>query len=84
MEWQLQDAKNQFSKVVKDAQANGPQVVTVRGERAVIVISAKDYDALIATKPSIVDHLLGGPDLYDAFAEAADRGDQASSREVAL
>jgi prevent-host-death family protein len=42
MEWQLQDAKNQFSKVIQKAKFDGPQVVTLRGERTAIVLSAKD------------------------------------------
>ncbi|TAI59496.1 type II toxin-antitoxin system prevent-host-death family antitoxin, partial [Bradyrhizobium sp. Leo170] len=38
MEWPLQDAKNQFSKVVQKARLEGPQVVTLRGERAAVVL----------------------------------------------
>ena len=40
MEWQLQDAKNHFSKVVQNARTEGPQIVTLRGERAAVVLSA--------------------------------------------
>ncbi len=48
MDWQLQDAKNQFSKVVQKARHEGPQEITVRGERTAVVLSARDYDALLA------------------------------------
>ena len=51
MEWQLQDAKNHFSKVVQSARTQGPQIVTLRGERAAVVLSARDYDALTASRP---------------------------------
>ncbi len=61
MEWQLQDAKNHFSKVVQKARHEGPQIVTLRGERAAVVLSAHDYDALRAGRPTLVDDLLGGP-----------------------
>jgi len=44
MEWQLQDAKNQFSKVVQKARFEGPQEITVRGERTAVVLSTRDYD----------------------------------------
>jgi prevent-host-death family protein len=75
MDWPLQDAKNQFSRVVQLARHEGPQVVTLRGERAAVVISAEDYDALRAGRPSFVDDLLAGPawdaDLADAVAERA-------------
>lgn len=44
--WKLQDAKAQFSKPVKEALKNGPQVVTRRGAAAVVIVSAKEYEAL--------------------------------------
>ena len=46
--WKLQDAKSQFSKVVKDALRNGPQYVTRRGSEAVVVLSVKEYEKLTA------------------------------------
>jgi prevent-host-death family protein len=39
--WKLQDAKSQFSKVVRLARAGKPQVVTVHGEAAVVISAAK-------------------------------------------
>ncbi|CEJ10452.1 Phd_YefM [bacterium YEK0313] len=71
MDWPLQDAKNQFSKVVQKARVEGPQVVTLRGERAAVVISAEDYDALRAGRPTLVDDLLAGPEWDDELADAA-------------
>lgn len=61
MDWPLQDAKNHFSKVVQRARTEGPQTVTLRGERAAIVLSAADYDALRAGRPTLVDDLLAVP-----------------------
>lgn len=84
MEWQLQDAKNQFSKVVQKAQQEGPQVVTLRGERAAVVLSARDYDALRANRPSLVDDLLAGPHWDDELAEAVAQRAKHPSRDVAL
>jgi prevent-host-death family protein len=48
MDWPLQDAKNRFSEVVQRARREGPQTVTLRGERAAVVLSAADYDDAIA------------------------------------
>lgn len=39
MEWQLQDAKNRFSKVVQRARHEVPQEITRRGERTAGVLS---------------------------------------------
>lgn len=84
MEWPLQDAKNQFSRVVQKARLEGPQIVTLRGERAAVVLSAADYDALRAGRPSLVDDLLAAPAWDDEFAEAVTTRAKTPSRDVAL
>ena len=45
-QWPLQDAKNQFSKVVDSALQGTPQVVTRRGVPVVVVLAAEQYDLL--------------------------------------
>lgn len=84
MEWQLQDAKNQFSKVVQKARHEGPQEITVRGERTAIVLSARDYDALRAGRLTLVDDLLAGPVWDDELADAVDARAKTPSRDVAF
>jgi antitoxin Phd len=44
--WQLQDAKNKLSQVVKDARESGPQVITVHGKEAVVVVSIEEFQRL--------------------------------------
>lgn len=46
--WKLQDAKSRFSEVVRAAQSDGPQHVTVHGKEAVVVLSAAEYSRLSA------------------------------------
>ena len=41
--WQLQEAKNKLSEVVRRAREEGPQTITVRGEDAVVVVDAAGY-----------------------------------------
>lgn len=82
MEWQLQDAKNQFSKLVQKARLEGPQIVTVRGERTAVVLSATDYDTLRVGRPTLVDDLLAGPTWDDEFIEAIGTRTKAPSRDV--
>lgn len=41
--WQLQDAKAQFSALVREAQTVGPQFVSVHGKPAVVVVSAYEF-----------------------------------------
>lgn len=84
MEWQLQDAKNQFSKVVQKARAEGPQVVTLRGEQTAVVLSIEDYNALKADRPSFVDALLGGPAWDDEMITAIEDRPDWPQRDLAL
>ena len=63
MRWQLQEAKQRFSEVVRRALDDGPQVVTRRGEEAVVVVSAQEYARLQGDKPDFAAFLLAAPDL---------------------
>jgi prevent-host-death family protein len=65
--WKLQDAKSQFSKVVQNALKSGPQYVTRRGTKAVVVLSVRDYEKLISNKLSFKDFLLGCPKMDEDF-----------------
>ena len=64
-EWQLQDAKNKFSEVVKLAQL-APQMVKVRGKLSAVVISFDDYHALTQPKQSLIELMTSAP---KGFAE---------------
>ena len=61
LDWQLQEAKNRFSEVVKLARDDGPQTVTVHGQRAAVVLSARDYDALKTPEMPFTEFLLSDP-----------------------
>ena len=62
MVWQLAEAKNRFSEVVRLALQEGPQKVTRRGD-AVIVLSEAEYRRLSGEKPSFLQYLASGPSL---------------------
>ncbi|MEW6754440.1 MAG: type II toxin-antitoxin system Phd/YefM family antitoxin [Candidatus Latescibacterota bacterium] len=59
--WQLQDAKNRFSQVAEEAVVYGPQVITKRGQDAVVVMSYAEYERLARPRSSLVDFLLSSP-----------------------
>jgi antitoxin Phd len=46
MNWQLQEAKNRLSEVVKAAKSEGPQIITVRGKEEVAVVSMAELRKL--------------------------------------
>ena len=59
--WPLYEAKNKFSELVEKALAQGPQLVTRRGEEVVVVISTKEYKRLRSTESSLVDFFRSSP-----------------------
>ena len=63
MRWQLQEAKQRFSELVRHARSHGPQVVTRHGEEVAVVVSIEEYRRLIADLPSFKELLLAAPDL---------------------
>ena len=85
MDWHLQDAKNNFSKVVDKAIAEGPQTVTRRGRRPAVIVSAEDYDRLVQPKKSLVEFLLEeGPEWDDDFVRDVEARSKVPSREIDL
>jgi antitoxin Phd len=65
--WKLQDAKARFSQIVEDALKIGPQYVTRRGKKAVVVISTDEFEKLVSQKPSFKEFLLSCPKIDDDF-----------------
>jgi prevent-host-death family protein len=41
--WTLRDAKAKLSEVIKRVHSDGPQRVSVRGEREVVIVAAEEY-----------------------------------------
>ncbi len=44
--WRLQDAKARFSELVRRAHTDGPQLVTLHGRDAVVVVDADEFSRL--------------------------------------
>lgn len=59
--WQLQDAKSKFSQLVESAMTDEPQIVTKHGHNAVVVLSYKDYEAMLQPKNSIIEFFRNSP-----------------------
>jgi prevent-host-death family protein len=59
--WSLQDAKAHLSQLVKKAQHEGPQTISVRDEPAVVVLACSEYLALTTPKISLVEFFRKSP-----------------------
>jgi len=60
-EWQLQEAKNRFSEVFEKALVEGPQVVSRRGTKRVVIISEAEYNCLTHPQGNLVDFFQNSP-----------------------
>ena len=59
--WSLQEAKAKFSEVVRRAQSEGPQLVTVHGQAAVEIIAVGASRTEKETGATLVDLLNKSP-----------------------
>ncbi|MBS1190938.1 MAG: hypothetical protein H6R10_2730 [Rhodocyclaceae bacterium] len=59
--WQMQAAKAHISEVVKRAQSQGPQEITLHGRPVAVVISRETYDRLSGAGDSLVEFMRRSP-----------------------
>ena len=58
--WQLQDAKNRLSEVVRESRRE-PQLITLRGKEEAVVLSFDEYQKLARPKKSWTEMLVTAP-----------------------
>jgi prevent-host-death family protein len=61
--WQLQEAKQRFSELIRSAEADGPQFVTRRGEEVAVVVSVAEYRHLRDCGRNFKEFLQSAPDV---------------------
>jgi prevent-host-death family protein len=59
--WQIQEAKNRLSELVRKARSEGPQVITLHGQDAVVVVAANEYKSLTPQRGSLTEFLRKSP-----------------------
>lgn len=67
--WQIQDAKQRFSEMIRAAMSEGPQVITRHGEDVAVVVDIGNYRRLTRPSVNLANILLGGPKLNDSTAD---------------
>jgi antitoxin Phd len=63
--WQVQEAKQRFSELLRAARADGPQVVTRHGEEVAVVIDITDWHRLKGSPMDFKEYLRAGPAFDD-------------------
>jgi prevent-host-death family protein len=59
--WQIQQAKQRLSEVIRLAASEGPQMITHHGQPSAWIISEQEYSKLTQQKESIVDFFQRSP-----------------------
>jgi len=68
--WPVQDAKARFSELLRACLGDGPQMVTLRGEEAAVLVPADEWRRLQqSARPSLKDILLGDGPRFDLDLE---------------
>ena len=64
-QWQVQEAKQRFSEVLRAVEQEGPQTITRHGEEVAVVIDIAEYRRLAGPKKDLRALLLGPPYVDD-------------------
>ena len=67
--WQIQEAKQRFSEMIRAVTTEGPQVITRHGEDVAVVVDIGEYRRLTRPAVDLASTLLGGPKLDDSAAD---------------
>ena len=80
--WQMQEAKARLSEVVKCAESEGPQNITLHGQSVAVVVSRATFERLTGNEHSLVEFMRRSP-LYGLEDVALER-DTSLTREVSF
>ncbi|WP_020392558.1 type II toxin-antitoxin system Phd/YefM family antitoxin [Kribbella catacumbae] len=82
MSWQVQEAKQRFSEVLRAVESDGPQAITRHGEKVAVVIDIAEYRRLTGGNHDFAAHLMAFPtietmpgdaDVFDEIAAERER-----------
>ncbi|MGH6895432.1 MAG: type II toxin-antitoxin system Phd/YefM family antitoxin [Geminicoccaceae bacterium] len=66
--WQVQEARARLSSLIDEALAGRPQRISRRGAEVAVLVSAADYDRLMAPRENLVEFFRNSP-LAEAMAK---------------
>ena len=61
MAWQVQDAKQRFSELLRSAHADGPQIITRHGNDAVVVVDAVEWARKVKRTGNLTEFFAASP-----------------------
>jgi prevent-host-death family protein len=69
--WQLQEAKQRFSELIRSVEAEGPQFVTRHGKEVAVVVSIAEYRHLREGGRNFKEFLQSAPDVNLEISRSA-------------
>jgi prevent-host-death family protein len=69
--WQLQEAKQRFSELIRSVEADGPQFVTRHGQEVAVVVSIAEYRHLRDAGQDFKEFLQSAPDVNLEISRSA-------------
>lgn len=66
-QWQIQEAKQRFSEVLRRVTSDGPQAVTRHGQEIAVILDMVEYRRLTGhrVRDDLLDFITSAPDLDD-------------------
>ena len=59
--WTVVEAKAKFSEVIERARLDGPQTITKNGRKAVVIVSAEEWESRARPEGSLLDFFAKSP-----------------------
>jgi len=73
MLWQVQEAKQRFSELLRAAASEGPQIVTRHGHEIAVVIEVSEFHRMRGDTADFKDYLRSGPEFDDLELVRSDK-----------
>lgn len=59
--WTVAEAKARFSEVIDKAESDGPQTITRKGKKTVVLVSAREWERKTRRRGNLAEFLLASP-----------------------
>lgn len=86
--WQIQEAKQRFSEVIRAVGRDGPQIITRHGDEVAVIVDIAEYHRLTRPARDVRQVLLGPPklggDVVAVLDEIEEERKQDLGREIDL
>jgi prevent-host-death family protein len=79
--WQVQEAKQRFSEVLRRAKDEGPQIITKHGEEIAVIVDMSEYRHCTGKKMDFDEFLVSGPAFSDELIEELEKVQQERSKD---